>query len=224
MNIIKQFFFKEFKFTNRDIDNETFVVMDTETTGLNSHLQDKIISVAAVKTSSTELNYETYDQLVDPQRSIPSSSTKFHGITESDVRGMPTLKECEPKITKFFGSHTIVGHNVAFDLTFLKDGLKGTEIIQTIKQNPVLDTLLLSGVLFPNFESHELSFLCQKFKIPEKNRHTALGDVMMTAELLFILIQEAKKMKAVKTVADLIYITRQAKHYRKLQKESFEIH
>ena len=47
---------------------------------------------------------------------------------------------------------------------------------------------------------------------------------MMTAELLFILIQEAKKMKAVKTIADLIYITRQAKHYRKLQKESFEIH
>ncbi len=224
MNIIKQFFYKEFKFTNRTIDQETFVVMDTETTGLNSHLQDKILSVAAIKTNYKEIKNEIYDQLIDPQRSIPETSTKIHGITEKDVKGKPILKEVEKNLTSFLSSHTLVGHNIAFDLTFLKDGLKGTPIIKTIKQNPVLDTLLLSGVLYPNLESHELSFLCKQFNIEEQNRHTAIGDVMMTAKLMFKLIEDARKIKGVKTICDLIYITRQAKHYRQLQKESFEIH
>ena len=58
----------------------------------------------------------------------------------------------------------------------------------------MLDTLLLSAVVHPNQESHRLEAIAERFGITVLGRHTALGDAVVTAEVLLKLIPLLKDM------------------------------
>ncbi|HQY07688.1 MAG TPA: exonuclease domain-containing protein, partial [Burkholderiaceae bacterium] len=79
----------------------------------------------------------------------------------------------------------LVAHNAAFDMRFLqlKEERTGLRF-----DHAVLDTLLLSAVVHPNQESHRLEAIAERFEINVIGRHTALGDAMVTAEVLIRLI------------------------------------
>jgi DNA polymerase-3 subunit epsilon len=93
-----------------------------------------------------------------------------------------------------------------------------SELALKFKTNPVLDTFSLSISLFPELESYELSDLCNKFKIKPEPRHTALGDSIMTAKLLIILLNKALE-KGAKSVYDLNKIMKQSYAISKHLKE-----
>jgi len=223
---IKRSLFREFKFRNRSIDQETFIVLDTETTGLNPILGDKIVSIACVKVKSNKIKKNgSINQLIDPERLIPRRSSKIHGIIDADVEGKPTITAYEKIMSKFIGTNSIVGHNIEFDINFLQSSLKSTQLSKLISKNPIIDTLLLSSALFPNYKSHELSFLCNKFDIDTSKyqRHTAWGDTLMTAKLFIYLVKIIRK-KNINNLYELIRFSNQAKHIKQLQRESFGPH
>jgi DNA polymerase-3 subunit epsilon len=206
------------KFNDRKLAQETFCIIDTETTGLEVRSGDKIISFAGVKVKSFKLLDAIFDQLIDPERDVPSSSSKIHGIYQKDIVGKPKIREIEHDISNFISNCTIVGHNIQFDQDFVKTIIPYSELALKFKLNPILDTFSLAISLFPDLESHELSDLCKTFKIKPEIRHTALGDSIMTANLFVILAREAQERGA-KSVYDLIKIMNKSieisKHLKK---------
>ena len=206
------------KFNDRKLVEETFCIIDTETTGLEVRSGDKIISFAGIKVKSFKLLDAIFDQLIDPERDVPSSSSKIHGIYQKDIVGKPKIREIEHDISNFISNCTIVGHNIQFDQDFVETIIPYSELALKFKLNPILDTFSLAISVFPDLESHELSDLCKTFKIKPEIRHTALGDSMMTANLFVILAREAQERGA-KSVYDLIKIMNKSieisKHLKK---------
>ncbi len=164
----------------------TYVAFDTETTGLNPSEGDEIIQLGAVRIVNNRLLHnECIDQLVNPQRPVPKSSVEIHGIDPGLLPSQPVITEILPGFHAFAADSVLVAHNAAFDMRFLQ--LKEKAIGMHF-DNPVLDTLLLSSVVHPNQEGHSLDAIAERFNITIVGRHTALGDALVTAEILLKLI------------------------------------
>lgn len=164
----------------------SFTVFDTETTGLEPSAGDEIIQIGAVRiVNGRLLRSESFEQLVDPRRPIARASIPIHGIEPQMLVGKPIIDEVLPAFHAYVQDTVLVAHNAAFDLRFLqlKQQRTGIEFTQ-----PVLDTLLLSALVQPNQDSHRLEAIAERFGIPVIGRHTALGDAIVTAEVLLRLI------------------------------------
>ena len=169
------------------LEDLTYVVFDTETTGL-SPATDEIVQIAAVRlVNGRRLETEVFDTLVDPGRPIPPSSTEVHGITDQMVRGAPTIAEVGRQFHAFARGAVLIAHNAPFDLEFLRrhEGEIGASF-----ENPVLDTVLLSAVVFGQLEEHSLDALTARLgiTIPDEARHTAIGDTVATADAFLKLL------------------------------------
>jgi DNA polymerase-3 subunit epsilon len=164
----------------------TFTVFDTETTGLQPSAGDEIIQIGATRiVNGRLLRNETFEQLVDPRHALARESVQIHGITEDLLRGQPTLDKVLPLFHGFCDETVLVGHNVAFDMRFLqvKEEATGVRFRQ-----PVLDTLLLSAVIHPNQDSHQLEAIAERLGVNIIGRHTALGDAIVTGEVFLKMI------------------------------------
>lgn len=164
----------------------SFTVFDTETTGLNPSGGDEIIQIGATRIVNGKLlRSEVFEQLVDPGREISEASIPIHGITQDMVEGKPRIAEVLPAFHAFAQDTVLVAHNAAFDMKFLQmqEARSGVAFHQ-----PVLDTLLLSAVVHANQESHRLEAIAERFNITVLGRHTALGDALVTAEVLLRLL------------------------------------
>ena len=158
-----------------------YTVFDTETTGLDPSGGDEIIQIAATRiVNGRLLRQESFEQLVDPRRSVPAAGIAIHGITPEMLRGQPPIGEVLPAFHTFAADTVLVAHNAAFDMRFLqlKEAATGIRFDQ-----PVLDTLLLSAVVHPAQASHQLEAIAERFGVTVVGRHTALGDAMVTAEV-----------------------------------------
>ncbi|WP_138471343.1 exonuclease domain-containing protein [Poseidonocella sp. HB161398] len=166
----------------------TYVIFDTETTGLDPNGGDEIVQIAALRAVNGRLvPGEVIDQLVDPGRAIPPGSTRIHGITDQMVRGQPGIAEAGAYFHRFSRRAVLVAHNAPFDMAFFH---RHAPAIGAAFDNPVLDTVLLSAILFGQQEEHTLDALAARFgvTIPEEARHTALGDTQATAEVFLRMI------------------------------------
>ncbi len=177
---------------DRALSDLVYTVFDTETTGLNPSGGDQIIQIGAARVVNGRLlRQESFEQLVDPQREIPAASIPIHGITQDMVAGQPPIEQVLPAFHQFVQDTVLVAHNAAFDMKFLQllEPRTGLRFRQ-----PVLDTLLLSAVVHPNQESHRLEAIAERFGITVLRRHTALGDAVVTAEVLLKLIPLLRDM------------------------------
>jgi len=172
--------------SDRRLDELTFTVFDTETTGLDPAGGDRVISIGAVRVvNGRVLRQETFERLVQPGRPVPAASTAIHGITAEMLAGHPTIDEVLPTFARFCEETVLVGHNVSFDLQFLKlaEQPAGVELTQ-----PALDTLLLHAALHPEQQDHTLEAMASRFGVSVVGRHTALGDALVTAEVFIALL------------------------------------
>ncbi len=163
-----------------------YTVFDTETTGLAPSQGDKIIQVGATRIVAGKLRREeSFEQLVDPRRTLPEAGIAIHGITPEMLAGQPTIEAVLPAFHAFAQDTVLVAHNAAFDMRFLQLEEEATGVVF---DQPVLDTLLLSAVVHPNQPSHSLEEIAARFDVTVLGRHTALGDAIVTAEVFLKMI------------------------------------
>lgn len=172
---------------NRLLTELSYTVFDTETTGLNPAGGDEIISIGAVRIVNGRLLREDFfDQIIDPRRDIPAESIRFHGIQPEMLEGQPTIEKVLPDFHEFAEDTILVAHNAAFDMRMLqvKEAATGVAFI-----NPVLDTMLLSAVVHPSQDDHNLESIAQRLGLRIMGRHTALGDALVTGEIFLKLVR-----------------------------------
>jgi DNA polymerase-3 subunit epsilon len=182
------------------LDRLTYTVFDTETTGFAPDDGDEIVSIGAVRiVGGRLLRTETFERLVDPGRSIPRTATAVHGITRDLVRGAPPLDEVLPAFAAFAAGSVLVGHNVAFDMAFLAAAQRRTG---TALSAPLLDTLLIDGVVHPDHDAHTLEAMAERLGVDLVGRHTALGDALLTGEI-FLRLLPLLAARGVQTLGEL---------------------
>lgn len=170
---------------DRPLEELVCTVLDAETTGLAPSRGDRIVSVACVRVRNGSVRRtEVLDVLVHPGRSIPPESTLIHGITDEMVAGAPSIETVVPDLVRFADGTVIVGHQVWFDLMFLRAATDRLGVPPLTLSHPVLDTWLLSQFLHGPLGGHDLEVVAVRLGVPPHGRHSARGDALMTAEIL----------------------------------------
>jgi len=213
-------------FRSLEINNCSFVILDTETTGLEASTGDKIISLAALKIRNSLIQENEFlDELINPERYIPWESVKIHHITDEHVRGKPTLPELQSKINLFLKKSILIGHNIEFDKKFIYQDAANSDLSRRMKKITSIDTIYLTAALYPDLENYDLSYLCEHFNIKTNDqiRHSALGDCWITARLFLHLLNKAKE-KNITTASGLLKLCNQGARLHHLIRSAKKIH
>jgi len=149
----------------------SIVSIDIESTGLDEN-RDAIIEIAAVRFNGRRVENE-FTTLINPGKHIPDFITGLTGIDDKMVRDAPRLSAIAHELTAFVGDAPILGHNVKFDIGFLrKAGL--------FPYHQTIDTYELASVLMPTASRYNLGSLGQQLNIPLPATHRALDDARVT--------------------------------------------
>lgn len=155
---------------------ESYVVVDLETTGLDSSYDD-ILEMAALRVVNGTPE-ETFSSLVNPGYPIDGYITDLTGITDDMLKDAPPLPNVLVNFLTFVGDSIIVGHNVGFDIRFIYDICELAKIQPF--SNDYVDTMRLSRYFFKEEKHHRLSDLSKRFGIGISVEHRALADVEQT--------------------------------------------
>ncbi len=158
------------------LEDTTFVVFDIETTGF-SPIKNRIIEIGAVKIKNGEI-IERFSEFINPQVPIPYRIEKLTSINDDMVIDAPTREIIIPKFVEFCKDAVLVGHNVAFDISFINQNCKelGIDVDYT-----TVDTLWLSRYFFPLQAKHTLDAVAKTLNIVLGHHHRAVDDAECTA-------------------------------------------
>lgn len=196
-----------------EISEIPFTVVDVETTGLSAK-NERVIEVALVRVKNFKV-IEKFSSLINPQRPIPAFISMFTGITNSDVKDAPLFHQILPKILEFSEDSVLCGHNLQFDLSFLRNEIQLTgDDFTPLK---TLCTLKIARRLFPHLKSRSLTPLANYLKIKNKNSHRALGDAETTARVLIKILKLLQNEHGINTLDELLSFQGSLKSFQNLE-------
>jgi ATP-dependent DNA helicase DinG len=152
---------------------ESFVAVDLETTGLDPE-DETIIEVGLILFEKGKI-VEKFSKTVNPRKTVSDHVLMLTGIKQSELDSSPPLEKFIPDIKNFIEDKPLVGHNIAFDISFLQKSLS--------LDNEAYDTFNLSRIYLPFVSSHSLSSVVEYFKIPYDNAHRASIDAEMAGRI-----------------------------------------
>ncbi len=155
----------------------SYVAIDLETTGLDSHF-DEIIEIAAVCMQDGQ-EIDRFQTLVKPSYEISDFITDLTGITNDMLADAPNIRDVLPQFLTFVGDNVLVAHNANFDINFLYDNAQ--ECLDMPLTNNFLDTMRLSRWLYRDLPNHKLQTILDYLNITNETAHRALSDATCTA-------------------------------------------
>ena len=172
---------------NTRMENITFVIFDTETTGF-SPAKDRLVEIGAVKVrNGKKLGEKTW--LINPQRYIPWYVQKVHNITSEMLADKPTFAEVYPEFLEFIDGSVLIAHNAPFDIRFMS--AEAVRAGMPIPKNAVIDSLALFRNWYPELKSHTVSDLIDLFDISTDGMHAHRA----TDDSLFVYMAIQKEME-----------------------------
>ena len=163
--------------------NTRQVVLDTETTGLSTADDHRIIEIGCVELVNRRLTGNTFHQYINPQRAIDAGAMEVHGISNESLLDKPLFKDITDDFMHFIADAELIIHNAPFDIGFLNHELKklAGSSRKVSDVSTVLDTLKLARDKHPG-QKNNLDALCRRYEI--NNAHRELHGALLDAEIL----------------------------------------
>ena len=159
---------------------ESYCVIDIETTGL-CHIKSEIIELSALRIKNNKIAAK-FSSLVKPNAPIRWGISNLTGITNAMVKDERKIDVVLKEFCNFVGNDVVVGHNVSFDLRFIKAACKNC--FNQEFTNDYSDSLKLARRLLPNLGSYKLENLAKHFSIDTTGHHRGLVDCEITFEVI----------------------------------------
>jgi DNA polymerase-3 subunit epsilon len=160
------------------------IALDTETTGLNPKLGDRIIEVGCVEILSRRVSERHFHAYVNPEREIEEAASRVHGLTREDLLAKPKFAEIASQFLDYVRGAELIIHNADFDVEFLdlELGLAGLGRLADHVAK-ITDTLAFAKELHPG-KKNSLDALCERYFVANSHRtlHGALLDARLLAE------------------------------------------
>ena len=160
------------------------VVLDTETTGLNAKLGDRIIEIGCIEILDRRISDRQFHSYLNPEREVELGATRVHGLTREDLMAKPKFADVAKDFLEFISGADLIIHNADFDVEFLDLEL-GRARLAPLREHvaKVTDTLFMARELHPG-RKNSLDALCERYLIDNSNRtlHGAMLDARLLAE------------------------------------------
>ena len=167
-----------------------FIILDTETTGLEVQRGHRIIEIGAVLLNDRKKTEEHFHTYLNPSRLIDEEASKVHGIMNEDLEDKPDFSEIAEEFLEFVDGATLVIHNAAFDIGFLNNELKLASSKYPMLEDicSIEDSLAIAKDKFPG-QRVSLDALASRFNITGYDRtfHGALLDANILADVYMML-------------------------------------
>ena len=157
-----------------------YVIFDVETTGFSPQHGARIIEIGAVLIADGNLISE-FQSFINCGKVVSRQAQKVHGITDRMLFGQPAPEEIFSDFHKYISESTLVAHNAAFDISFLRYEFSRLGIGIN---NGYFCTMKMSRRRFPILPNHKLDTVAKHILgnlPPEIHRHRALDDAKLTA-------------------------------------------
>ena len=167
-----------------------YIILDTETTGLEVQQGDRVIEIGAVLINDRNKSEEHFHTYINPTRLIDEEASKVHGIMNEDLIDKPLFEDIAEEFLEFIDGSTLVIHNAPFDVGFLNHELKlASSKYPTLEEICIIeDSLALARDKYPG-QRNSLDALASRFNISGYDRtfHGALLDANILADVYMAL-------------------------------------
>ena len=160
------------------------IVLDTETTGLNPKLGDRIIEIGCVEILSRAVTERQFHVYVNPERDIDEGASRVHGLTREDLQSKPKFADIAREFLDYVRGAELIIHNADFDVEFLDLELGRAKLGRIAEHvGRITDSLGMARELHPG-KKNSLDALCERYFVDHANRklHGALLDARLLAE------------------------------------------
>ena len=162
------------------------VVLDTETTGLQTEAGDRIIEIGCIELIDRKYSEQTFHRYVNPERAVGPGALEVHGIDDEFLAMQPLFEDVATEFLEFVHDAELIIHNADFDVGFINHELHRLETpVQDIREHcRVLDTLALARRMHPG-QQNSLDALAKRYRVDNSRRklHGALLDAGILAEV-----------------------------------------
>jgi|TARA_B110000977_G_scaffold184320_1_gene247868 DNA polymerase-3 subunit epsilon len=167
-----------------------YIILDTETTGLEVRQGHRIIEIGAVLLNDRKKSEEHFHTYLNPSRLIDAEASEVHGIYNKDLEDKPSFDEIAEEFLEFVEGSTLVIHNAAFDVGFLNSELKMASSKYPMLEEicEIEDSLMIARDKFPG-QRNSLDALANRFEVSGYDRtfHGALLDANILADVYIYL-------------------------------------
>ena len=161
------------------------VILDTETTGLNAKLGDRVIEIGCIEMRSRRITDNHFHRYLNPERKSEEGAARVHGIADEFLADKPKFAEIAGEFLDYVRGAELIIHNADFDVEFLdlELGLAGLGKLKDYAAG-VVDSLAIARELHPG-KRNSLDALCERYAVDHAQRtlHGALLDARLLAEV-----------------------------------------
>lgn len=183
--------------SSMNLSRLSYAVVDVETTGGSPAYGHRITEIAVVVVNEGKIT-DIFEQLVNPDRFIPTFITQLTGISGPMVAEAPRFEEIVPDLVVALAGNIFVAHNAQFDWGFVS-----AELERAVGKTPTalrLCTVRLARALLPQLQRKTLDHVAHhygvldvpsRYPLKRGTRHSAAGDAIITAHCLMRMIDDA---------------------------------
>lgn len=166
------------------------IVLDTETTGLETSQGHRIIEIGCVELIDRRVTENHWHHYINPEREVDAGAFEVHGISNEFLQDKPLFKDVSDDFLDYIKGAELVIHNAAFDVGFLNYELSllGDDQPTVETLSSILDTLKMARQKHPG-QKNNLDALCNRYEINNSHRsvHGALLDARILADVYLIM-------------------------------------
>lgn len=162
-----------------------YVVLDTETTGLEVRQGHRIIEIGCIEVNGRQVTDLHFHQYINPERKVDEGAFQVHGISDDMLADKPKFKQIARDFLDFVQGSTLIIHNASFDIGFLDGELERLGLGKMADYvDGVIDSLGMAREMFPG-KRNNLDALCDRLGVNNAHRqlHGALLDSQILAEV-----------------------------------------